>query len=288
MKDKTKIVLISIVFGIYFILLISLSSALIITSVSTSPNTIAPGETADVGLAIKNNGENDLTDVSVNLDFTSLPLAPFNSGSDFSVDQLDSDKSKQANFQIIALNDAKSGIYKIPVHIQYTENDMVKTKQSLISVMVNSPPILDLEAEDGLFLKGQNSKVTLKLINKGLGDIKFLDVAVGNSMAYEVVSQKDVYIGDIDSNDFQTADFNMVFMNIPLNEVSIPVSVTYKDISNKEYSKNYDIPLRIYSLEEAQSLGLQAKSYTIYYILIIVTLILVFTLYKVVRRKKVE
>ena len=290
MKNKTKTLtaIALLILGLYMsmVSMTSLTSALTISAVSTNPDSIAPGETAQVSLVVKNNGENDIADVSVGLDFTNLPLAPFNSGSDFNVDELDSDKSRQASFQIIALNDAKSGIYKIPVKIEYSENSIVKTKQSMISIMINSVPILNVEAEDGLLLKGQNNKITLKIINKGLADVKFLDISIDSSTSYDVISQKNVYIGDVDSNDFQTADFSLFFKDNALNTVTIPVTLTYKDITNKEYTQSYDVQIKVYNKQQAQSLGLQTKSNTLYYVVGIITLILVFILYRVIRNKR--
>lgn len=286
MTNKTKIIIAITILAIYLISMISLASALVITSVSTSPDSIAPGETADLSLSIKNNGENDLTDLSVSLDFTNLPFAPYNSGSDYNTDELISDKTKQISFKIIALNDAKSGIYKIPVNIKYTENDVAKTKQSLISLMINSEPIIDVEFEDGLLLKAQNNKVTLKVINKGLADVKFLDISIDSSTSYDIVSQKNVYIGDVDSNDFQTADFSIFFKDNALSAISIPVTVVYKDITNKQYTKSFDVQMKVYNQQQAQELGLQAKSNSMYYVAIVVTLILIFILYRVIRNRR--
>ena len=51
MKTKITIALAFLILGLY---MVSLTSALTITSVSTSPESIAPGETSDVSLTIRN------------------------------------------------------------------------------------------------------------------------------------------------------------------------------------------------------------------------------------------
>lgn len=285
MTDKTKIIiaLALLMIGLYSI---SIASALTITSFSVSPDEVAPGKTADITLIIKNNGNNLIENVNANLDLTNVPFAPYNSGSSFNSDEIEDGKTKTANFEIIAFNDAKSGIYKIPVHVTYTENDIAKNVDSLISVMINSVPILDVQSEDGLFLKNQNNKITLKVINKGLGDVKFLSIGVDSSTGYNVVSQKDVYIGDVDSNDFQTADFNIFFKDNSLETVTLPVTLVYKDITNKEYLQNFDVQLKVYNQQQAQDLGLVAKNYSIYYTLIIIFIVLVFILYRSIRKRR--
>ncbi len=286
MLKKLKIPAIVIIYFIGLYLMMNLTSALAINSVSMEPEKIAPGEKSTVTISLKNNGDFDLTDVSVNLNFANLPLAPYGSGSQVTINELNSDKTKAVEFQIISFNDAKSGIYKIPVEIKYTEDEVAKIQQSVISIMVNSEPIIEVNYEDGLLLKGQKNPVTLRVVNKGLGDAKFLEIELGTSTAYSIISQNKVYVGDIDSNDFQTEDFQIFFNQNSLKNVNLPLIIKYKDITNKEYSKNYDISLKVYTKQQAQNLGLVPKDNTIYIVLIIVVLIVVFFIYRMIRKRK--
>lgn len=278
--------MVGMITGILLISLVSLSSALIINSVSMDHDTIAPGEKSSVTFSVKNNGDNDLTDVSISLDFTNIPLAPYDSSSEYTINQLDSDKTKEVSFQILAFNNAASGIYKIPVNIKYNEDGIIANRQSIISIMVNSIPIIDINYDDGLLLKGQNNKVTIKIINKGLADVKFLELNAESSSSYNIISQSQVYIGDVDSNDFQTADFSIYFNNNPSKLVSLPLNVKYKDVTNKEYTQNFDIQLKVYTKEQAQSLGLVSADNTIYIVLGIIVLIVVFFIYRAIRKRR--
>ncbi len=283
MAENTKIFILTI---IIFLGMISLTSALTISSVSMNPNTIGPGEKSSVTISLKNNGDNDLTDVSIGLDFSNVPLAPADSGSQYNFNELNSDKTKDANFQIIASNDAKSGIYKIPVNIAYKEDDVLKTQQSVISIMINSEPIIEVSYDNGLLLKGQKNPVTLKVINKGLGDAKFLELELGTSTAYNIISQNKIYVGDIDSNDFQTEDFQIYFNPNSLRSINLPVNVKYKDVTNKEYEKNFDISLKTYTTKEAQNLGLVPTSNTIYIVIVVIAIIAAFFIYRMIRKRK--
>ncbi len=285
MKKETKYLMIALI-GISFVMLIGAASALVINSVSMTQESIAPGENSEVALSIKNNGDNDLTDVSVSLDFANLPLAPYNSGSEYTLSELNSDKTKEVMFNIIASSDAKSGIYKIPVKIEYTEDDQPKTRTSLISIMINSKPIIEVNYDDGLLLKGQNNKIAIKIINKGLGDVKFLETEAGSSMYYSMISQNKVYVGDVDSNDFQTAEFNVFLNEKTPASINFPVKVRYRDITNKEYEENYNLKLKAYTVQQAQNLGLIPKNNTIYIVILIVVLIIVFFVYRAIRNRR--
>jgi len=286
MNKKTKFSIVAILSIMIFIILMSLASALVINSVTMNPTNIAPGDKSTITLSLKNNGDNDLTDVTLNLDFSSVPLAPYNTGSNYNFDQLDSGKIKDASFNIIANDNAVPGIYKIPVTVSYNEDGTVKTFQSIISATVSSEPIIDVINQEGLLIKNQNNKITLEVINKGLANVKFLEVDVGSSTFYNVVSQDNIYIGDIDANDFQTADYNLFISKNAPRSVDLPVTVIYKDITNKQYTKNFDITLTTYTTQEAQNLGLLPVSNTIYIVILIIVLIVVFIIYRIIRSRR--
>lgn len=278
--------ILTLITALSLICFINLTSALLINSVSMDPERIAPGEKSIITLSLKNNGDNDLSDVSISLDLANLPLAPYVSGSEVSINELNSDKTKNAEFQVIAFNDAKSGIYKIPVKIEYKEDDIVKIKQSVISIMVNSEPIIEVSYDNGLLLKGQKNQIELKIVNKGLGDVKFLELELGTSTAYNILSQNKIYVGDIDSNDFQTEEFEIFFNPNPLKNVNLPINVKYKDVANKEYKKNYDLQLKVYTKKQAQNLDLIPRDNTIYIVIVVIVLIIVFLIYRMIRKRR--
>jgi len=277
--------------GIIIILmvLISLASiqALMISSVSTNPREIIPGETSIIKIALENEGNRDIEDVSVILNLADVPFAPYDSGSEYSIDKIREGKIKYAEFEIVALNNAKSGIYKIPLTITYNiGGEMQASKDSLISLTINSEPIIGVNIEDGLFLKGQENKLTIRIVNKGLSDVKFLEVELSESTYFNTLSQKNVYLGDIDSDDFDTAEFKIFFKkNIP-NSINLPVKILYRDSLNNKYEKDFNIPLKVYTKKQAIELGLLKKDNTVTYIVIVVGLIIVWLIYRKIKGKK--
>ena len=200
-------------------------SGMIIESVSTSPDLIAPGEHSSVRLGIENNGDKTIQDISVSLNLKELPFAPFDSATEFNIEEIKENRIKFAEFEILALNDAKPGIYKIPVEISYKEEgeNLEITQESLISLTVNSKPIIDVSIEEGLLLKGKENKISIKIVNKGLADTKFLEIEIQGGTSYSILGPNKVYMGDIDSDDFDSAEFTILLKESSINLINFPV-----------------------------------------------------------------
>jgi len=248
MKKQIKIIIALTLLALYLLSIFSMSvQALTIDSVSMTPNEIAPGETSTIKIGVENNADNDIQDVSINLDLTNVPFAPFDSASEYGFDEIREGKTKTASFEIIASDKtdsgiiADSGIYTIPVEITYTENEIVKLKRALISITINSEPIIGASLEDGLLLKGKENTLEIKIINKGLSNVEFLEVEIGTSIHYSLLSQKNIYIGGIDSDDFDNVDFQVYFNSKTPDRINLPITITYKDAISGEYTETFDI-----------------------------------------------
>jgi len=274
---------------VFLVALLSLAgiSALTITSVITSPVEVAQGENTNVKIELDNDGDFDLEDVSVSLDLTNVPFAPYSSSSEVSFDELREGKTKSADFDLIALNTATAGIYKIPVHISYTDtnDDLRKTKDSLISITVNSKPVLGINVGENLLLKNSNNQLTIQIVNKGLSDVKFLEINLKPSAYYDILSQNSVYIGDIDSDDFDSADFQIFFKSDSPDIVYVSVTINYKDPTNKPYTEDFSVPVNVYTKDKAIELGLMPQSRTGLYVGIVIALIIIFFIYRYFRKR---
>ena len=91
-------------------------------------------------------------------------------------------------------------------------------------------------AEEGLLLKGNREEVKIKIINKGLSDIRFLEVYVEESTKYDILSEREIYVGDLDSDDFDSVEFDVFFDKKIRDNAVMPVKLKYKDNFNNEYS----------------------------------------------------
>jgi hypothetical protein len=279
--------------GTAFFILLVLSfvqvSAVAIKDVTSNPEQVAPGETSDISIKIENIFDYTIYNLNVKLDLTTVPFAPYQSSSEKFIDEIDDGDKENFNFELITLPSASTGIYKIPVNITYeTENGSIISKQELISITVNSIPKISLSADNAeTLIKGTENSLPIKIINSGLSDVKFLYVSLADSGGVRVLSSKEQYMGDISSDDFDTATFSIYVSPTSLNSVSIPVTLTYLDSTNKEYTEIKEITIKTYSLEEAENLGLKAKpNYSLY--MIIGIILIAYIIYRILKKRRLK
>jgi len=277
MKNKILISIIAI-----FIAQLYLASALTISSVKSNPSEVQPGEKFALELKIENNLDKDVENVIVDLDLNEkIPFAPYQSSNEVRIEEIGEGDEEKVSFDLIAFSDAVSGTYTIPVHIKYNN----ETENFLVSVIINAKPKIDVSSEGSVLIKGTSGKITLMIVNSGLGDAKFLSVSLSQVNGIDLTSPNRVYIGDIDSNDFDTADFNVfVSANAP-STISLPVELTYTDSRNNEVTENKIIIIKSYTQKEAISLGLINKNNTFLIIISVVGVLILFFIYRRIRKK---
>ncbi len=274
--DKTPLTTI-----LTILILTSLASAITISSVTSDPRQIEPGQKAQIKIDLENNLNEDLTNIQISLDLKDIPFAPYQSSSETIIDELDEGDDKRIYFEVQAIADAKAGTYKIPVTIKY--NDIART--SFISLIINSKPELKLDYEGNL-IKGKNNEITLTITNTGLSEIKLLSLEVKDTIGLQFLGQKYVYIGNLDSDDFDSADFDVFISATSPSTISLPVELSYKDATNKDYKENQNLILKTYTQQEAIKLGLIQKNNTLTYVGAIVVLIILYLIYRAIRKRR--
>lgn len=261
------------------------ANSITITSVTPRPNTIEPGGRVDISVSLENQGDRDITDISVGLDLSSsnLPFIPIGSAAKKVIKEIEEDESGSVEFTLMSSPDAKPDTYKIPIIVSYKNGDEIVEEKSIIGLIIEAVPLLEAAVEESeIFKVGQAGEVTVRFVNKGLGSIKFLSAELEKNADYDILSVNTVYVGNIEPDDFETASFKLVFKR---RSVQLPLHVEYKDNKNKLFEQTFNLDFPIYSEQEAIELGLEKKSKTGIYIGI-ATVIILFFLYRRYRKKK--
>ncbi len=252
-----------------------------IADVKTNPTSVAPGEKITLIMTLKNAAESEIRDIIVRLDLSNLPFAP-ESVTEQEISSLGNEKTQEAQFNLIALSSAEIMVYKVPVQISYgDEFGQQYSREDFVSIEVYEKPIIDMVLDKDSLIMGMPSKLDLKILNKGLAKVSFVEVKILQSN-YEIQGADSDYIGTIESDDYGSAEFTITPKQ---KDTLIQVSIEYRDSNNKKYSEIKTLNAQAYTAQEAQRLGL-LPSFPWLAVLIVLVIIAVIVFFIVRRNRK--
>ncbi len=253
---------------------------LTISDAQTIPSQVAPGNKVVVDLTLENQASFLLKNVQVKLGLANLPFAPSEEIEEQSIKELFN--PQKLSFKLSVNPDAEAGVYKVPVTLNYfDEFGDSYLKNNLISIKVGSTPKLEISQESSTLIVGKKEEATIKLVNNGLTKVKLLTVTI-QAINAELLSSNNVYIGDLDVDDFQTIDLDLFPQT---KDTQLKLTLSFKDANNKEFKEAVTLPLKVYTREEAKTLGLVKESNAFFYLVVIVVLVLAYVFYKKLRRR---
>ena len=246
-----------------------------IKNVSVVPENLIPGKEGVLKIIIENGAKLAVEDLRIQLN---LPpeIKFFGDVSSVKLSRLDSKETQEIEFRIITSPTAKEVIYESNLLIDYvnyfgtTFENLGENRQDnyTLGLIIKSEPVIFVEIDDSsIYRKRFNrinniGEVSIKFVNNGLADIKFLTVVMESTSDYEVISSSKKYIGDLDSDDFDLLDFNLKIKEVR-NEYNIPIVIDFKDSLNNDYQKRIDLNLKV---RTAKELGIDSNG-TFYYVL---------------------
>lgn len=230
-------------------------STLTISNVEMEPSEISPGSDGMLTITVKNNAPSTMTDLSMKLQLQAiigstlvdLPFAPMDSSTERRVYKLEAGQSTDFVYNLRAYPDAVSKVYKIPFTLTYYDSTgIAKNKTDYVGVVVNGvPDISVLIDKTDLTTQTRNGMISLKVINKGVSDIKFLNVILQKSADFELLSNSDtIYVGNLVSDDYQTSEYKLNLKS-DKDTIAVPVLLQYRDANNKYYEKSFNVELNL-------------------------------------------
>jgi len=224
------------------------NAVLLIDNYKVTPSPIIPGQSAKVELTLRNPGKIGIKNVDVSLDAGNF--STLGSGAKKRIDYIAAKETETISFQIASDTSTAIKIYNIPVSLSYQdERNKQYSDTAKISLVVNAQPELFVMVDKTDFASKQEpGKVTLKIINKGVVNLKYVNVRLVQTDQYDVLSPSlDSYVGNLDSDDFETTDFTLKPLVL---DPHLIVQVDFKDPYNVDFSKQYELPLRIITPED--------------------------------------
>jgi len=263
-----------------------------IESVQMNPEEISPGSDGTLTITVKNNAQSTMTDLSMKLQLQAiiggtlvdLPFAPIDSGTERRIYTLESGQSTEFTYDLRAYPDAVSKVYKIPFTLSYYDTlGNQKNTTDFVGVTVNGLPDISIIIDKTDIYKGTTTgTVDFKVINKGVSDVKFLNVILQKSSDFDLLSTSDTtYVGNLVSDDYQTAEYQ-IDVKSKSDKLTLPVMLQYRDSNNKYYEKNYNVEL---DLVDSSKLNPKSGVGGSSWVIIIIILLIIGGIWYYFRRK---
>lgn len=217
-----------------------------------SENILKLGTTSDIKIKISNVGGGTARYVTVSLELT-RPFTVLHS-SEVYLGNIKGTESKDINFTVYVDTNAETNAYKIPLAIKYMDDNGTEHRiDKSIGVELETKPNIEVElvkADD--FSPGSTGKVTISVVNSGFSDAKFVSLELIPTENYSVVSANEVYIGNLDSDDSETQEFEIKLNgDIPTGKIPLNIRVGYNEKGRDiEHTKDATVDLNVISREE--------------------------------------
>src|SRR3989344_1723429 len=264
--------------------------AIRVKNVAMVPENLVPGEEGLIAIEIENGGNLFIDNMQVKLGLPSV-VSFYKDVDKIKISRIDPGESKNISFRIIASPAAKEGLYEGSLDIDYITHfgtslinvgDNQKDNYTL-GIIIRSTPALFMQLQNSEIYRGNSlGEIGVKLVNKGLSDIQFLSIELEESPDYDIIDESVKYIGDLDSDDFDTANFR-INVKSSKREIILPIKIEYKDSLNKAYETQENLVLQMRS---AQEMGVASNVFLYVVLSIIFILGVGYFLYRRYKKKQ--
>ena len=239
----------------------SRDTVVLLDKVEVIPERTQAGQEARVHVTIANLADSAVDDVRVSVDLKDLPFATVGSAGEKAIKKLLAGESQEIIFQLVVDGTAPSKVHRIPLKVTYANREGKKYEtQTNFGLIVDNPPqfIINVD-ETKVYQSKKKGNVVLSFSNIGKSDINFVVLTLLPSPVYTILSPPTSYLGNLESDDYETAAFDVFVEEGKTKDVKLMVQTTFKDSYNEEYVIEQEIPVAVYSPGEIQRYGLGAE-----------------------------
>ncbi len=223
----------------------SLDAVVVIDSYKVMPSPVVPGQMVDVELTLRNEGRVGVKNVDVGMDLDDGAFSTIGTGQKQRISYIPAGETATVKFRLASDTSTEVKLYSVPVSLVYQDERNKQYSDTVrFSLVVNDEPDLSLTIDSMEFEdKKSPGTVSLKIVNKGVVDLKYVTVKLAKTDQYDILSpSNEAYVGNLDNDDFETVDF---IIRPLVDEPRLNILLEFKDPYNTPFTQAHDVPLRI-------------------------------------------
>ena len=251
-----------------------------ISLISQDPDPVKQGEVVEARFKIENNGTQTNKDVLIKI----IPDYPFSLYATSSVKNIGKLRSLQngadsviVDFKLKVDENAVEGENKIKLNLLYDDESVIGLNEDDFYIDVEKYDLPEMKVyirESTILKSGETGKVVIEIANADIGDARFVQLTLNSSDQYQILSKSNyVYLGDIDSDDTESEEFEIfIYPNLE-DEIFLPVFIQYQDVNEQRYQEHFILKLETYDSSELKIFGFEKRNYIIPIVLILILLV---------------
>lgn len=216
------------------------------------PEDVASGTSNRMNVTIENTANAHFRNIDLSLNPSAQTPVVVSGTSTRRISSIAPDQTETLSYQLNVDESAENGVYSMPIQMNYeNEGGASLTQSATTGIVVGGSPQVEVGlSDDGEINAGETGAVNFRFVNRGEGTAKFVKVEVQESEDYTIRTGKSVYLGDMSSDDYQTAE-TTVYTEEGTDSITMPVQVTYQE-NGQEQTFTEDVEVNVLTAEERQ------------------------------------
>lgn len=233
------------------------------------PENAVPGSSHEMKIELKNLADSSLKNVQVSLDLADTPVAAETSAT--TVTGIEPGENTSVSFNLDVDESAENGVHRIPLTLEYeNEAGTQFERETTTGLRIGGSPQLEAGINEiDRLTPGTPSTFTLRVVNRGFGTARFVDAELLETENLEVLSTPEIYIGNMDSDDYQTAEYT-VRATGETGKLELPVELSYRDLNGELVTEETTVETRLYTAQEVRSIEGSGGNILVYAVIVLV------------------
>lgn len=261
-----------------------------VTLLNQDPDPVSQGDVVKVRFKIENSGGSTFSNVIAEL----IPQYPFEIYSGPASKSIGVLSASQAGTRAVIIDyrlkvseNAVKGDNEIKLRLQLSKSSSLEYNFTIAVDTSDRPDLNPLIKSTTIQQAGKRGTVTIELANADKGNAKFVQLFLLPAGDYELLSSSNyVYLGDIDSDDSDSEDFDIYVNADTKSPLKLPIKIEYQDVNGKQYSMESALEARLFTSSELGKYGIVKKSYTGIIIILVLLLLAGYIVWRKIRQKK--
>lgn len=261
-----------------------------IKDIQTIPSEVVPGQEFKLKINFENQADSSIRNIRFKLNLSDT-FVTIGSTDEKYIKLLGPRNESTVEFKLLSKGDSDLIIYNLPLDITFYDNqgNLHKKGTSFGIILLDKPKLVKTIDSSKVYVSGDRGDVSVSISNVGVEEVKFVELNLLSSKDYRSISSENVYVGNIDSDDYESVTYDL-YVNTIKKEVPLNFELKYQDSLNHVHIENITLSIPLYTRNEAKKLGLiQGSAFSKKYIGFVVSVfIIVFWFYMlidVLRRK---